>query len=105
MPRRLRPRAPISTAPISVTQLTCLQILGIDERRYLDFVRQHNVPCVRVGKLVVTEVAAMCAALRHLALDKRPDGAGAHAPDPSDADDDLESVDAVLARIGKKRAC
>jgi hypothetical protein len=104
MTRKLRPRDPVATMPVTVTQLTCMPILGIDARRFLDFVASSKVPHAKIGRLRVVDVVVM---REHLA---RASSVAADAPGDQVDDDDLdeddaapETPDGVLARIGRRR--
>lgn len=105
MSRKLRARDPITTAPSHVTQLTSMPILGIDSRRYLDFLRENEIPHACVGKLRVADVQVLRDRLRQLASSTRVD---ADEDDDSAAteaevdDGQPETVDAVLAKIGRR---
>ncbi len=96
--RNIRPREPISVAPATVTQLTCLAILGIDPRRWLEIVAKWNVRRARVGKLVVVALPTMLEALAAHAAEAADDS-------PTDDEDDgqPQTADAVLAAIGCRR--
>lgn len=98
--RRLRPRQPLALAAATVSQLTCLSLLGVDPRRYLD----HLVPLcgdeiARLGRLRVVPMDVAVEALRRLAA--RGEGP---ADDEFEDTDEPRSVDDVLAQIGRERA-
>ena len=98
-PRKLRPREAVTTSAFFVSQLTCVPLLGIDARRYLDLVREHDLPRTRVGKLVLVEVRVISSLLSHLAVDG--DSASTEPTVVVDDDDEPTTVDGVLARIGR----
>lgn len=100
-PRNRRPRASIVTRPVMVTQLNSLPLVGIDARRFLELVRQRQIPHGRSGKLVFVDVDV----LRDVLLDSSvaPDG-GDDDGEVADVgeDDDPRDVDDVLGVIGRR---
>ncbi|MCL2777973.1 MAG: hypothetical protein FWD73_08210 [Polyangiaceae bacterium] len=103
--RKLRPRAPITPTPMSVSQLTVEPIVGIDGRRYLDLLREHP-ECARsrVGKLVVVELDDLRALLRSLTLQSSPHTeSDVHDDAGLRCDEQPETADAVLAKLGLRR--
>jgi hypothetical protein len=98
--RRVRPRAPVAVAAAYVSQLTSLQLLGVDPRRYLDVVVPACRPEVaHVGKLRLVELARAVEALRAMApeTDERP-------ATIEDEDRQPETAAEVLAALGKELA-
>lgn len=100
--RQMRPREPIATSPLAISQLTSLQHAGIDGRRFLELVRARGIRSTKVGKLVVVEADVLRAALREGGVVRDSE------PTPqTEVDDDSEdapvTADEVLARIGHKR--
>lgn len=97
--RPTKRRDPVSAAPLSVSQLTALPLLGIDARRYLQLLAAHEVPHAKLGKLRVAMLDDVRTILRELAA--VPEGAqrdgNEEAPQP-------ETGDAVLAAMGLRRA-
>jgi hypothetical protein len=100
-PRKRRARPPVVTQPILVTQLNSLSLVGIDARRFLELVRDREIPHGRAGKLVLVDVNL----LRDVLLDS------SIAPDGGDDDgevagvdegDDPRDVDDVLGVIGRR---
>ncbi len=105
MSRTLRSREPITTAPSHVSQLNCMPILGIDARRYLEFIREYEVPHACVGKLRVAELHVLRDRLRQLATSTTLDVADdldVQGIEPCNEDDQPETVDAVLAKLGRR---
>jgi hypothetical protein len=100
-PRKLRPREPIATAPTHVSQLTCVQIAGIDARRFLELLGDHpEVPRAAVGRLRIVAVDDLRALLARLATT-----ATAGGDDVAEDDDGAPMTpDAVLARVGMRRS-
>jgi len=97
-PRNLRPRAEIVTPAETVTQHNCLQVLGIDDRRFLDYFRDFE-KASRLGQLLVVETKDAVAFIRSKRANPASsppviDGSGA----------DFEDVDSVLAHLGRRRA-
>jgi len=75
-----------------------MPLLGIDARRYLDLIREHDLPRTRVGKLVLVEVRVISSLLSQLAVD-----ADNTPTEPAVDDDDAPTTaDDVLARIGRR---
>jgi hypothetical protein len=111
MPRQLRPRQPVAVAAAYVSQLTCLQLLGIDARRYLEtVVPRCKGDVVPLGKLRLVPLDVAVLRLRELAAsdddEHRGVAADASEVDVEAEDDQPTSVDAVLRRLGKERvAC
>jgi hypothetical protein len=98
--RKTRPRPPIVTAPLSITQLNCLPLTGIDPRRFLEFTATHRVPRTRIGKLVCVDAEDFRRAIhQHGVVD-------AHDDRPAFVREERqpETVDEVLALIGRRRA-
>ena len=105
MSRKLRPREPITTAPSHVSQLNCAPLLGIDPRRFLDFLRAEQIPHACIGKLRIAEVEVLRDRLRKLSTST---GVDIEQEDLGEAramgdDDQPRSVDAVLAKLGRRR--
>lgn len=98
--RQLRPLPPIAIAVILVTQLNCLQIAGIDPRRFLALVREHkDLPRTRIGKLVAVDVNYLRALLEKLAITGEQDELRKLADDhDEDAPTTAEGVLRVLGR-------
>lgn len=101
-PRKLQDRPPIVVAPTHVSQLTCRELLGIDARRFLEFVRSRSIPAARVGKLVVAELADVRESLRDLRAEVSavPE---TESHESGTDDDQPETVDEVLRLIGERR--
>ena len=106
MKRQLAPTPDVGVTPATVSQLTALATLGIDERRFLEQVVPRCRDVARVGRLRVVPVAEALRALRELA----PGDDEVEAPAPNDVpkptDDqaiDFASADEVLARLGRRR--
>lgn len=106
MTRELRPREPIATVPSHVSQLNCTPILGIDPRRYLEFLREARIPHARVGKLRIAELHVLRDRLQKLATSTRVDVAAVDDEQEYalvEVDEEQpESVDAVLAKLGRR---
>lgn len=97
--RALKPKAVASVLPVTVSQLTCFEVFGVDPRRFLEFLRQHpEIPRMHIGKLVLVEPAGWCAGLKpsHRPVDPRDEPA-----DPPD--EHITSVDEVLRKLGRER--
>lgn len=95
--RALKAREPLSLAPVTVSQLTSLAVLGIDERRFRETFGKHP-NASRVGKLLVLDVSDARAALRSMRAATAP---AEPAPEYSD-DDGPADADEVLARLGRR---
>jgi hypothetical protein len=96
--RALKPRPPIAVAAVVVSQLNCLQVLGIDPRRYLEFVAAQRIRRSRVGKLVCVEAEVFVSALRAIAIEDDVEAARVDSEE-----DEGMSVDEVLASVGRRR--
>jgi hypothetical protein len=98
--RKVNPKGPVVVSAAMVSQLTCLSLLGVDPRRYLDHVvplcTGHVVP---LGKLRLIPLDRAVDALRSLSVDEST--ASDHHPV-----DIVEGVtaDTLLARLGRTRA-
>ncbi len=75
MGRALKPRAAVALAASFVSQLTCLVLLGIDPRRYLDVLVPRCRGVVHVGRLRLVPLDVAVEALRGLAADVDTEGA------------------------------
>ena len=78
-------------APVVVTEATCLQALGLNPRRYREIVKTSGIAHRREGHLTLTRARDWD--------DLLVSGA---ACEPAN-DDTPETVDAVLARLGRRR--
>lgn len=102
-PRILKPLPPIAVRPTTVTQLTCLEMLGVNARRFLELLAAHpDLPRTRLGKLAVVRIEdwdRWVVLHASVADDAVRDG-------DRDARDQPESAEAVLAQLGlrKRRA-
>ena len=96
--RNLRPRATgaLNVTPIAFTDETAPAVVGLTPRRTRDIVRQLGIRHTVAGRRIIVLVSDFVQA-----LERAPSNAQA-ASAPVE-DDQLESVDAVLARIGRKR--
>jgi hypothetical protein len=102
--RPLRPRAPTAIAPATVSQLSCLPVLGVDERRFLEIVVPKCEHVSRLGRLRVVEVDDALRALRDLAPAEDPgEDPNEVRGDESEESGDFASVDAVLKKLGRVR--
>ena len=92
------PDRQITVRPEAVSQLTCLAVLGIDARRYLEFVRAHpGLLRNKLGKLVVVRVDDFLAELRRSA------GEPVELEAIEVLDEVPEDADAILASLGRRR--
>ncbi len=99
-PRKLRPREPISVAPLSVSQETSYVVTGVDRERFLDLLRRHpELPIVDVGKLRVVTIDDFRALLGRLTRTTAPE------PIATTHDDDAPTTaDEVLRALGRRTA-
>ena len=108
MSRRLRPRAPIATAPSHVSQLTVEALFGVDSRRFLELLRDHanELTVTAIGKLRVVSVDDLRELLSRLALASSSTRVevDADAGDADNDDDQPATADEVLARLGRRRS-
>jgi hypothetical protein len=99
--RPLRPRATaaVSVAPPLVSDLTAPQLVGLDARPFRDFLRAERIPHAVLGRRVVARLEHVLAAVDRLAA------TGEAAPlDNAERGDAEPTADAILARIGRRRA-
>lgn len=98
--RKTKPAVPIAPAPLSVSQLNCLALVGIDPRRWLELLLAHaEVPRSAVGKLRVVAVDDLRMLLAALACTKD----AADVIDPVEDDDQPTSAGDVLSRLGLRK--
>lgn len=98
--RATKPRDPIATAPTHVSQLNVTPIVGIDARRYLDLLVAHpEVPRAAVGRLRIVALEDLRSLLSRIATTSTTETAV-----DTDTDDAPMTADAVLSRIGMRRA-
>jgi len=96
--RRLTEQESPTVAPVLVTQLTSLAVLGIPGRRFREFIPRRRVRHTRVGKLVVAEIADVLEALRaETPTEVEP------ANDQDVVESQPETADEVLACLGRRR--
>jgi hypothetical protein len=101
-PRQLRPRPAIALRASFVSQENCLQVLGVDARRFLErVVPTCKASVVSLGKLRLVPIDDAEAALRRLATP-----AGQHSDDGDDNPVDLQpqTPEEVLAKLGLERS-
>lgn len=104
MSRTLRPRDSVAAPAVTVSQLTCLVLLGVNGRRYLDIVRTERIEHVRIGKLVVVEVRHWLAALERMrAAHEAQAGSRELAAIENSGAEELTSVADVLELVGMRR--
>jgi hypothetical protein len=94
--RKDGPGVAVAVVPIVITQVNCTAALGMNERRYLEWIIERGVPCKKEGKLRVVEAST---ALRFLApvVDSAAGKVDTDAISPDD------EVDLVLAAVGRRR--
>ena len=96
-PRALKPKSPLAVASLLVSQLTCLLLLGIDRRRYLELLvplcRGH---VTRLGKLRLIPLDVALAKLGELAIDADDEPAN-DSSDAAEHDRQPETLTEVLA--------
>ncbi len=103
-PRALRPRATqtLVVAPATVTDLTAPAVIGLEARTFREFVGREHVPHARLGHRIVARVDDVLAALDRVARRAKDDKPASDEPAP-DGDEQPETVDGVLAALGKER--
>ena len=99
--RTRRPRAPVITQPVLITQMNCLPLTGIDARRFLELVRERKIPHARCGKLVLVDVNVLRDVLLDSSVAPNGDDDDGEVADV-DEDDDPRDVDDVLGVIGRR---
>jgi hypothetical protein len=72
---QLLPVGKLALQPVAASQLTSEAVYGLNARRYREIVKSRRIPHIVIGKLVVTEVSVMLAALRaeQIAPSSEPD--------------------------------
>ena len=98
--RNLKPRDPVIVAPVLVSQLTCLSLLGIDPGRYLALVARLGLPHRRVGKLVLVDARDARRLVSSTAVAAN-DGTSAES---EGSDEQIESADDIARAFGLARA-
>jgi hypothetical protein len=94
--RKLRPKvtARLSITPVLISDENAPAVVGLEPRQFREFVTRHGVEHARDGKRLLVRVDVFLAAIQEL------ETAARQAP----VDDDEGDVDAVLKRMGRKRA-
>ena len=118
--RNIKPRPQLASAvAVYVSDQTSLEIVGLTNRQYRDFLARHrDIPRVHVGQRVLVEVADFRRKTRELADAGDPSSRGedgapivrggglrlANADDATDQGSPAqpETVDEVLAQLGKR---
>ena len=102
-PRSLRARATASivVAPATVTDRTCAAVLGLEPRAYRAWLAAAGIPHARIGRRVVARVDDVLAAVTRLASTTTTNVV--EHDDDDEADDQPETADDVLARLGLRR--
>jgi hypothetical protein len=107
-PRKLRTRSPVAVMPLAVSTETCLQLAGIVPRKFREALAAYpDIPRSQFGHTVVVAADAFTELLARLEV-----GAAARAvenvasvvagsPPVTGAE---PTADAILARIGRRRA-
>lgn len=95
MPRELRPRPQVATAPIYISQHTAPAQGFKTEASFLAFVNASGVRHTRIGKTVMVDVDDLRAAIRGMA--------STEAAPVAVADDEPQSEAEVLARLGFRK--
>lgn len=96
--RRLKSRPPIVVRPLFVSQDSAFALLGITARKFLELVAPRCERVTRLGKSVLVSVDEAERVVGSMAVDS---GDG----EPVERDDDQpQSVDQVLAALGKELA-
>lgn len=96
-PKSKRPSiTDVPVAPVTVSQRTCLAILGIESRPFREAVHKYGIRHTKLGNLLVVRVADFLDALERI---------GGHASNDATPDDGtpIMSVDQMLARVGHAR--
>lgn len=104
--RALRPRqtASLAVAPVTVTDLTCAQVLGLEPRPYRELLARERVPHAKIGRRVVARIEDVLEALDRLRIAQADASAHAGVRDEEEHEaDEPSSVADVLARLGRGR--
>lgn len=65
--RNLKPRPPVTAAPITVTDLTSFDLVGLDGRQLRHFVATHAIPHVRHGQRLIVRADVLLDVIDRLA--------------------------------------
>lgn len=96
--RQLRPKPPISIAPVLVSDETCFAVVGLTPRRFRELVDAHpQLPRIAHGRRLLVPASAL------LALAK-PSEDAAVACDEPEVDDGPRTVEEVIAFARRRTA-
>ena len=95
------PRPPIAVAPLAISTETCLQLGGLQPRKFRDaLARFPQIPRSRDGHTLLVTASAFAELLDLLRVS---DGEEVGADQAEEDDDQPKSIDDVLRRIGRER--
>jgi hypothetical protein len=102
-PRAMKPRQPVAVAAVYVSQLTCLPLLGVDARRFLDvLVPKCAGDVVAIGRLRLVPLDVAVSRLRELAAESNE-----HDDQADDKHEELglpTTAAGVFAALGRRSA-
>lgn len=100
--RPLRPRPAVAVVPLVITDddASCFPVVGLTARRLRELVHAFAIPHARLRRRILVRVADLDAALVRHAVNSDEQGAGGPG-EPCDPESD--TVDDVLARVGRRR--
>jgi hypothetical protein len=106
--RRLRARrtSGLTAAPAAVSDLTCHIVVGLEARSFRELLIRERVAHARLGRRVIARVEDVLDALDRLAgavMQMAPVSQIQDEPQPEQELEEEESVDAVLAALGRER--
>jgi len=82
----------VAVVPLIISQLNCTAAVGMNERRYLEWIIERGVPCRKEGKLRLVDATT---AVRYLAPSDDEES--------EDVDSTEDEIDRVLAAVGRRR--
>ncbi len=98
MARRLAPKPRATAAPLTVSDQTAFDLLGLTERQFRDLLRAHPaIPRTVIGRRVLVRADVLVAFLDRLAT-------AAPAADADPSSTPAVTVDGLLAELGRRSA-
>jgi len=97
--REIKPRETSFVAPraVTISDRTSAALVGLEPRAFRELVTRRKIPHVRIGDRVVVLASEFEKFI------ERASSEPSEQSEPIDVDDSPSSVDAVLARLGRRR--
>lgn len=102
--RHLAPKTTPTVAPVMVSQLTAIAILGVDERRFLELLVPRCRGVAQVGRLRLVEVTEALRVLRELAPAGDETPAETAAANDAHEERQASTAEEFLASLRRPRA-